>query len=96
MGKPIIRKGPDMSTGHPPGFPPVNAIMGSNNVYVNKIAVVRQGDSYKVHCYGNSCHQGKATGSTKVFANKKGITRLGDKITCSDTSGGGSQNVGAG
>lgn len=96
MGKPVIRKGPDISTGHPPGFPPVAATMGSQNVFVNRISVVRQGDPYKVHCYKSSCHVGKATGSSRVFVNKKGITRMGDKITCGDTSGGGSSNVGAG
>lgn len=96
MGKPVIRLGPDKSLGHSPCFPPVPATMGSNNVRVNKMPVVRMGDPYKLHCCSGSCHVGKATGSSRVFANKKGVTRLGDKITCGDTSGGGSSNVSAG
>lgn len=94
--RPVTRLGVDKSTGHPPGFPPVPAIMASTNVFVNKRGVVRQGDPYQVHCYKKKCHQGTATGSAKTFANRKGVTRLGDPITCGDRSGAGSTNVRSG
>lgn len=96
MGKPVIRKGPDMTMGHSPCFPPVPAIQGSNNVFVNGLPAVRTGDKYKLHCCNGSCHVPTATGSSKVFVNKRGVTRMGDKTTCGDTSMGGSGNVGAG
>ena len=96
MGNSVIRKGVDLSTGHSPCFPPVPAIQASSNVFANKIGVVRNGDSYRIHCCGPSCHVGKATGSSTVFANKKGITTRGRPITCGDTSSNGSSNVRAG
>lgn len=96
MGKPVIVKG-NKSTGHPPGFPPTPAIQSSNNVFATGVAVVRQGDAYKLHCFNGSCHVPKvAKASTKVFVNGKGITRLGDTLSCGDKASGGVQKVRAG
>lgn len=96
MSSSVIRKGIDMSTGHAPCFPPVPAVQSSANVFTNKIGTVRSGDSYKIHCCKKSCHVGKATGSSTVFVNRKGITTRGRPITCGDTSSAGSSNVRAG
>jgi uncharacterized Zn-binding protein involved in type VI secretion len=94
VGKAVIRKGVDMSKGHPP-FPPTMAIQASSNVFANGIAVVRQGDMFKLHC-STSCHQGTATGSSTVMVNGKGIATKGKPITCGDFAANGSPNVSAG
>jgi uncharacterized Zn-binding protein involved in type VI secretion len=96
MGKPVIVKGKN-STGHPPGFPPTPAIQCSTKVFATKIGVVRQGDSYKLHCFKGSCHVPKVVAaSRKVFANGKGIARLGDKLSCGDKAANGVNKVRAG
>jgi uncharacterized Zn-binding protein involved in type VI secretion len=97
MGKQVIRKGSDLSTGHPPGYPATKPIEGSNNVKVNGMPVVREGDKYKVHCFSDSCHQGSAKSTSKgVYVNGKLIHTSGDGITCKDFAGSGSDNVFAG
>ena len=65
----VTRKG-DSCTGHGE-FPPRASVGGSPDVYVNGIAVHRQGDGWSSHC--NSipvCHGGALTGgSSSVFVN---------------------------
>lgn len=94
MPIPVIVLG-KKSKGH--GFPPTPASQGSSKVFATKIPVVRLGDSYVIHCMSGSCHVPKvAKASQKVFADKKGITRNGDKLSCGDTALNGVQKVRAG
>lgn len=59
--------------------------------------VVREGDTYAVHCCKHRCHPGAlAQGSRKVFANGKGLGRIGDAVNCGSVSAMGSSNVFAG
>lgn len=96
MGLPVIVKG-NMSTGHPPGFPPTPAVQASTKVFAAKKPIVRQGDKYKVHCFNGSCHVPTVVkASSKVFIQGKGCTRLGDKLSCGDTASGGISKVRAG
>lgn len=92
----IIRKGTDLSTGHG-CYPPVLPSQGSPNVKVNGKSVVRQSDSYDVHCKQcgkkRPCHRGAARSSSTVRVNGKPIQRAGDSITCGDTAAHGSSNV---
>ena len=75
---------------------------GSPNVFVNGIAVSWQGDSNTPHllppnkppCPGHSA--GIAVGSTKVFANGKGVGRITDSISGCTSVAQGSGNVFAG
>jgi uncharacterized Zn-binding protein involved in type VI secretion len=57
----------------------------SPDVFVNSIGVSRQGDKNDSHLLpGVPCptHQAPiTTGSTRVFANNKGIGRIGDGVT---------------
>lgn len=94
----VVRIG-DISTGHPHCYPPTPAISGSNNVFVNGIAVNRVGDSWATHgaCPDHSPHSGvSASGSSTVFCNNLSICRVGDSISCGDTMASGSPNVFAG
>ncbi len=72
----------------------------SPNVFVNNIAVSRQGDINTVHVLpGAPCpaHQMPiATGSTTVFINGKGCGRIGDAISSCTSVAQGSDNVFAG
>ena len=72
----------------------------SPNVYVNNIAVSRQGDNNNVHLLpGLPCpaHAAPiATGSTTVFVNGKGCGRIGDSISACTSVAQGSDNVFAG
>jgi uncharacterized Zn-binding protein involved in type VI secretion len=72
----------------------------SPDVYVNNIAVSRQGDLNTVHVLpGVPCpsHQAPiATGSTTVFINGKGCGRIGDSISACTSVAQGSDNVFAG
>ena len=72
----------------------------SPDVYVNNIAVSRQGDLNTVHVLpGLPCpaHQAPiATGSTTVFINGKGCGRIGDSISACTSVAQGSDNVFAG
>jgi len=71
---------------------------GSGNVFVNGIAVSRQGDANTVHLLpGNPCPAHSTTisqGSSTVFVNGKGCGRVGDP-TCTSVAAG-SSNVFAG
>ena len=72
----------------------------SPNVYVNNIAVSRQGDNNTVHLLpGLPCPSHArpiATGSTTVFINGKGCGRIGDAISSCTSVAEGSDNVFAG
>ena len=72
----------------------------SPNVYVNNIAVSRQGDNNNVHLLpGLPCPSHArpiATGSTTVFVNNKGCGRIGDAISSCTSVAEGSDNVFAG
>ena len=72
----------------------------SPNVYVNNIAVSRQGDNNNVHLLpGLPCPSHAApiaTGSTTVFVNNKGCGRIGDSISACTLVAEGSDNVFAG
>ena len=75
---------------------------GSKNVFVNGIGVSRKGDLNTAHllppnvppCPGHSA--GIAVGSTKVYANNKGIGRVTDSISGCTSVAQGSTNVFAG
>lgn len=85
------------STGHG-GFPPRPNSGASGDVFVNGIAVHRQGDPWPVHCNPTPvCHDGVlSAGSGTVFVNGKGCSRIGDSISCGDAVAEGSSNVFAG
>ena len=73
---------------------------GSSNVFVNGIAVSRQGDVNTPHllpppvCPTHAAPI--ATGSTTVFINSKGCGRIGDAISGCTSVATGSSNVFAG
>lgn len=73
---------------------------GSPNVFVNNLAVSRQGDKNTPHLLPGSPCPGHAaaitTGSTTVFVNNKGIGRVFDAITGCTQVAAGSDNVFAG
>lgn len=73
---------------------------GSGNVFVNGIALSRQGDINTVHLLpGSPCpaHNAPiASGSSKVFVNGKGAGRVGDAISGCTAVAQGSPNVFAG
>ena len=74
----------------------------SDDVYANDIKVSRQGDNNTTHLLPPNvppCDSHTApitTGSTTVFANYKGIGRVGDPITGCTSVAVGSDNVFAG
>jgi len=75
--------------------------VGSGNVFVNGIAVSRQGDVNTGHLLpgGRSCPSHAApiaTGSSTVFINNVGCGRIGDAITGCTSVAAGSSNVFAG
>ena len=78
---------------------PIRA-QGSSDVFINGIAVSRQGDNNNSHLLpGSPCpsHAAPITiGSTTVFANGKGVGRIGDAISGCTTVAQGSPNVFAG
>jgi uncharacterized Zn-binding protein involved in type VI secretion len=73
---------------------------GSGNVFVNNIPVSRQGDVNTVHLLpGSPCpaHAAPiAAGSSSVFANFKGVGRIGDGLSGCTAVAAGSPNVFAG
>jgi uncharacterized Zn-binding protein involved in type VI secretion len=73
---------------------------GSPDVFVNGIAVSRQGDNNNSHLLpGSPCptHAAPITvGSTTVFVNGKGLGRIGDAVTSCTAVAQGSPNVFAG
>lgn len=73
---------------------------GSSDVFVNGIAVSRQGDQNTTHKKpGSPCPSHAAaitTGSTTVFVNGRGIGRVGDAISGCTSVAQGSPDVFAG
>jgi uncharacterized Zn-binding protein involved in type VI secretion len=74
--------------------------VGSTNVFVNGIGVVRLGDVMKTHQYPGPCCNDHAppltTSSSTVFVNGKGIGRKGDAYGGDHIISSGSPNVYAG
>lgn len=72
----------------------------SSDVFINGIGVSRQGDVNTSHLLpGAPCPSHSAaitTGSTTVFANGKGVGRIGDGISGCTSVAAGSPNVFAG
>ena len=75
-------------------------LQGSDNVFVNNIAVSRQGDNNTTHLLpGVPCppHAAPiAAGSSTVFVNGKGCGRVGDGMSGCTSVAAGSPNVFAG
>lgn len=94
---PITRIG-DLSSGDPCGAPSHPPIVGSPNVFVEKIPAVRVGDQYADHaCPASSSHSSSASsGSSTVFVNGKPVHRIGDSVSCGSTSSKGAGTVSAG
>ena len=73
---------------------------GSGNVFVNGIAVSRQGDNNTGHLLpGVPCPSHSApiaSGSSSVFVNNKGCGRVGDSVSGCTSVAAGSPNVFAG
>lgn len=94
---PAVTRLGDLGTGHG-AFPPRTSTSGSPNVFVNGIAVHRQGDSWAVHCDPTlACHGGTlAAGSATVFVNGLPIGRVDDPVDCGSLVASGSGNVFAG
>tara|TARA_B100000941_G_C28499792_1_gene553333 strand:- start:2230 stop:2520 length:291 start_codon:yes stop_codon:yes gene_type:complete len=92
----VTRKG-DNCTGHG-CFPPRSNIAGSSNVFVNNIAVHRQGDGWSVHCCPPPVCHGSVlkSGSSTVYINGKQCGRVGDPVACGSAVASGSGNVFAG
>jgi hypothetical protein len=64
------------------------------DVFVNNILVSMVTSHYPTHCCGPVCHDGEASeGSPNVFVHNNPIHRIGDAISCGDTSGAGSPDV---
>jgi len=102
MGKSVVRLG-DLDVFH--CAVPVRAgNVTAPNVFVNGKSIQRQGDINSLHkkppfpppfpCPTHTA--GIAVGSTKVFANNKGVGRTGDAIAGCTACGKGSTNVFAG
>jgi uncharacterized Zn-binding protein involved in type VI secretion len=93
----VTRKG-DNCTGHGcwPSRPSTGA---SPNVFVNGIAVHRQGDAWAPHTCPTipETHASVlAAGSSSVFVNGQPIGRIGDPVACGSSVAAGSPNVFAG
>lgn len=72
---------------------------GSPNVFVNGIAVHREGDAWASHTCPEipETHASVlASGSSSVWINGKQCGRIGDPVACGSTVVGGSSNVFAG
>jgi uncharacterized Zn-binding protein involved in type VI secretion len=72
-----------LNTGHV-CFPPVPAVQGAGTVFVGGIPWVVEGSMYAPHTCGDPPgHVGAlAKGSSTVFAEGKGVARLGDPVSC--------------
>lgn len=88
---PATRMG-DMCTGHG-CYPSRPSVQGSPTVFVNGVALHRQGDAWASHCC-SSCHGGAlARGCPTVFANGVEAGRVGDPVSCGSHVAQGSPNV---
>lgn len=94
---PVTRLG-DTCTGHG-SFPPRASTSASGNVFVNGIAVHRQGDSWAPHGSPSPSAPHSSTlasGSSTVYVNSKQCGRIGDPVACGSAVAQGSGNVFAG
>ncbi len=83
----------DICTGHG-CYKPRPSTSASSDVFVNSIAVHRQGDSWDTHCCDSSCHDGVlVSGSSTVYVNGQQCGRIGDPISCGSAVAEGSSNV---
>ncbi|KIT15572.1 PAAR domain-containing protein [Jannaschia aquimarina] len=87
----------DTGSGHACHFPSTPATGASPDVFVNGIAVVRQGDSYAPHacptCPASPHPRSLSGGSGTVFVNGKPAGRVGDSISCGGSAAAGSGDV---
>ena len=92
----VARKG-DICSGHG-CFPPRPSTGASPDVYVNGIAVHRQGDGWATHGCGDCTPHGGnlSAGSSTVYVNGKQMGRIGDPVSCGSVAAQGSPNVFAG
>lgn len=95
----ITRLG-DIGEGHSCHFPATPATGASPDVFVNGIAVVRQGDPYLPHacptCPAPPHPRSLSGGSGSVHVNGKPVGRIGDAISCGGSAATGSGDVFAG
>lgn len=97
MSLPVTRLG-DSCTGHS-SFPPRPSSGGSGDVFVNGIAVHREGDSWSPHGSPSPSppHSGVLSdGSSSVYVNDKMVGRIGDPVSCGSAVAQGSPDVFAG
>ena len=95
---PAVSRLGDQCTGHG-CWPPRPSTGASPNVFVNGIAVHRQGDAWAAHTCPSipETHASNlAAGSATVFANGKQLARIGDPVACGSAVAQGSGNVFAG
>lgn len=97
--QPVARVG-DKTTGHGP-YLPRPSTGGSGDVFVNGIAVSREGDTWAPHNGRpddtHAYEVGKTvSGSSTVFVNGKPLARIGDIVDGADKIAGGSSDVFAG
>ena len=95
---PAVTRLGDKCTGHS-SFPPRPSTSASPNVYVNGVAVHRQGDSWAPHGSPSPIppHGGTlSAGSGTVYVNGKQCGRVGDPVSCGSAVAQGSRNVIAG
>ena len=87
----------DLESGHQ-CWPPVPVITGSLNVFVNKIAAVRVGDTTSIHVCGKKPPHADTCvkGSTRVRINKMDAMRIGDVLSFGAVMTEGSHTVLAG
>lgn len=94
MGLPVVRMGVDICSGHPAGptyFAPRPAIVGSPDVFVDGLPLVRVGDLWAMHTNLITVHPGTGiVGSMTVFCNGRPVMRIGDPIDCGSVAAMGS------
>lgn len=88
----VVRKG-DICSGHE-AWPPRPNDQGSEDVYVNDIALHRVDDHWTTHSGDRNTHDAyQSGGALNVFANNKQVARVGDDISCGSVNAQGSSNV---
>ena len=95
---PAVTRLGDSCSGHG-CWPPRPSTGASPDVFVNGIAVHRQGDAWAPHTCPTipETHDSVlASGSSTVYVNGKQIGRIGDPVVCGSTVASGSANVFAG
>ncbi|WP_041785148.1 PAAR domain-containing protein [Rhodospirillum centenum] len=95
---PAVTRLGDICTGHG-CWPPRPSASASPDVFVNGIAVHRQGDAWAAHTCPSipETHASVlAAGSSSVYVNGRQIGRIGDPVACGSSVATGSPNVFAG